>query len=343
MSVRTYDADSLPHSAAAMDLLSDLFRQAGLRRKLLDLRRLSDATALRFPCDKSIGLHLLVQGEAFIHADGLAAPLRLQAGDIAVMARGCCHVLSTQPVLDGMAVEPIAPDDGRQALAPSEADAAGAAAVISGAYQLWNTPVHPFFSQMPGWFTVRAEALPRFSALALAAGLLVEESQRRELGAESVLHGLLDVVFVHLLRRMVEDGGAAGAGWSHAVRDPQVRAALALMHGDCAQPWSLETLAQRAGLSRTALAERFREAMGDTPLSYLRTLRMQRAMSLLSESDATLEQVARQVGYQDAFGFSKVFKRTVGESPREFRRRDAAERSHPWRFQAGPRADLQAG
>ncbi|WP_157269993.1 AraC family transcriptional regulator [Azohydromonas aeria] len=325
-----------------MDLLSDLFRQAGLRRKLLDLRRLSDATALRFPCDKSIGLHLLVQGEVFIHADGLPAPLRLQAGDIAVMARGCCHVLSTQPVLDGIAVEPIGTGDGPQDGASSPAGA-GTAAVISGAYQLWNTPVHPFFSQMPGWFVIRAETLSRFSALALAAGLLVEESQQRELGAESVLHGLLDVVFVHLLRRMVEDTGAAGAGWSHAVRDAQVRAALALMHGDCAHPWSLETLAQRAGLSRTALAERFREAMGDTPLNYLRTLRMQRAMSLLSETDATLEQVARQVGYQDAFGFSKVFKRTVGESPREFRRRDAAERSHPWRFQAGAQAGLQAG
>ena len=57
----------------------------------------------------------------------------------------------------------------------------------------------------------------------------------------------------------------------------------------------------------------------------------------------TLEQVAQQVGYQDAFGFSKVFKRTVGESPREFRRRDAAEQAHPWRFKSERGAGLQAG
>jgi transcriptional regulator GlxA family with amidase domain len=59
---------------------------------------------------------------------------------------------------------------------------------------------------------------------------------------------------------------------------------------------------------------------------------MQRAMKLLVDSDQSLEAVATAVGYQDAFSFSKVFKRTVGVSPKAFRQRDAAERSSPWRF-----------
>ena len=97
----------------------------------------------------------------------------------------------------------------------------------------------------------------------------------------------------------------------------------------------LDELAQHAGLSRTALAERFREAMGDTPLNHLRVLRMQRAMRLLAETDHKLEAVAAEVGYQDAFSFSKVFKRTVGVSPKAFRQRDAADKTHPWRLSAG--------
>ena len=64
-------------------------------------------------------------------------------------------------------------------------------------------------------------------------------------------------------------------------------------------------------------------------------LRMQRAMQLLADSTQTLEQVATAVGYQDAFSFSKVFKREVGQSPRDFRRQDAATRQMPWRFVAG--------
>jgi len=88
-------------------------------------------------------------------------------------------------------------------------------------------------------------------------------------------------------------------------------------------------------MSRTALAERFRDAMGDTPLNHLRVLRMQRAMRLLAETDHKLETVATEVGYQDPFSFSKVFKRTTGVSPKAFRLRDAADRTHPWRLGAG--------
>ena len=61
---------------------------------------------------------------------------------------------------------------------------------------------------------------------------------------------------------------------------------------------------------------------------------MQRAMRLLSESERNLESIASEVGYQDAFSFSKVFKRTVGVSPRDFRQRDGSEKRHPWRIQA---------
>lgn len=316
-----------------MDLLTDLLQQAGLRRRLLDLRRLHATSALKFPCDRSIGLHVVMHGPAWIHAATLNEPLALQAGDIAVMARGCHHVLSTQPTWRaGQAVtlaEPWTPPSADEA----EGEAGGSA-VISGAYQFWNAPLHPFFREMPDWFVLRADSLPRLGPLALTVSLLDEEVNRRRLGADTIVHGLLDVIFTYVLREIVERHQGPDAGWSHAVANPPVRQVVALMHEDCAHPWTLEELAGRAGLSRTVLAERFRDAMGDTPLAYLRTVRMQKAMRLLAETERTLEQVAQQVGYQDAFSFSKVFKRSVGMAPREFRRRDAEEAALPWRFGA---------
>ena len=69
--------------------------------------------------------------------------------------------------------------------------------------------------------------------------------------------------------------------------------------------------------------------MSEAPLAYLRTVRLQRAMRLLVEGDRTLEQVASAVGYQDAFSFLKAFKRDVGVSPGDFRRRDASEHELP--------------
>lgn len=316
-----------------MDLLTDLLQQAGLRRRLLDLRRLGATTALKFPCDRSIGLHVVTHGPAWIHAATLEEPLALQAGDIAVMARGCHHVLSTQPTLRaGQPVTLAEPWTPQPADAPEAGT--GGSAVISGAYQFWSPPLHPFFREMPDWFVLRADSLPRLGPLALTVSLLDEEVNRRRLGTDTIVHGLLDVIFTYVLRELVERHRGAEAGWSHAVTDPPVRQAVAAMHEDCAHPWTLEELAGRAGLSRTVLAERFREAMGETPLAYLRTVRMQMAMRLLTETERTLEQVAQQVGYQDAFSFSKVFKRSVGMAPREFRRRDSEDAALPFRFGA---------
>jgi AraC-like DNA-binding protein len=321
-----------------MDLLTDLLQQAGLRRRLLDQRRLDASSALKFPCDRSIGLHVVTHGPAWIHAATLKEPLALQAGDIAVMARGCHHVLSTQPTLRaGQTVtlaEPWSPQHAGDEPRETAAEPAATSAVISGAYQFWNPPLHPFFREMPDWFVLRADSLPRLGPLALTVGLLDEEVNRRQLGADTIVHGLLDVIFTYVLREIVERHRGADTGWSHAVADPSVRQVVALMHEDCAHPWTLEELAGRAGLSRTVLAERFRDTMGDTPLSYLRTVRMQKATRLLAETERTLEQVAQQVGYQDAFSFSKVFKRSLGMAPREFRRRDAEDMALPWRFGA---------
>ncbi|MCW5656923.1 MAG: AraC family transcriptional regulator [Burkholderiaceae bacterium] len=309
------------------DLLTDVLRDTCLSRRVLDLRELSPDVALRFPCDRSIGLHLVARGTMHLHAPGMADALALSSGDIAVMARGCDHVLSTRPGLEGQRVESIDAE-----LPAGGMPATQASDVISGAYQMWSTPLHPFFAEMPPWSVLRASEMPRLGPIALSTALIEAELRSREPGRTVVVHGLLDVIFALALRAVSAQCAQARSGWSQAVRDPHVRRAIALMHENAAHPWTLDELAQRAGLSRTALAGRFRDAMGDTPLNHLRTLRMQRASRLLADTDRRLEAIARAVGYQDAFGFSKVFKRTLGVSPKEFRRRDAGERKHPYRF-----------
>lgn len=309
-----------------MDLLTDLLQGAMLRRRLLDQRHLGAGKALNFACDKSIGLHVVVRGTVYLHAPKLEAPIELHTGDVVLMARGCTHLVSTSAKPDGAVA--ISAED----LTPVEGEVV--ATLTSGAYQFWHSPVHPFFSELPDWFVLRTDELPRLAPLALALGLLGSEVQRRDLGADMALHGLLDLVFTYTMRELIEREGLAHSGWSHAIRDGQVGQVVSMMHENCSRPWTLEELAEEAGLSRTTLAERFRDAMGDTPLHYLRTLRMQRAMRLLSESERNLESIASEVGYQDAFSFSKVFKRTVGVSPRDFRQRDGSEKRHPWRIQA---------
>lgn len=97
--------------------------------------------------------------------------------------------------------------------------------------------------------------------------------------------------------------------------------ALRLLHAEPAAPWTVAALARRAGVSRSTLAKRFTELLGEPPLAYLTHWRMTLAADLLAEQpSATVASIARTVGYSDPFAFSVAFKRTRGVTPSAYRR-----------------------
>jgi AraC-like DNA-binding protein len=204
--------------------------------------------------------------------------------------------------------------------------------LVSGAYQLWNDPVHPFFDELPEWYILKSGDIERYEPLQVALDLLSEEVAHPKIGSETIVQAFLDILFSYLIRRIVEKNGIQEQTWSRAIQEPPVRRAIELLHGDCAADWTLSQLAQQVGLSRAGFALKFKRAMGDTPLHYLATVRVQTAMNLLITTDQNLDRIAEAVGYGDAFSFSKVFKKLTGVPPREFRARDQRERDTGWRL-----------
>ncbi|MEQ9946392.1 AraC family transcriptional regulator [Pectobacterium aroidearum] len=312
------------------DLLSEVLRHNGLSARKLAISALLPEQALQFPCERSVGLHVVVRGPVYLHTQDLTEPLKLEHGDIALMARGAPHVLSLSSDLAGQRHEYL--DIRSEKDMPEHEEMIH---VLSGAYQFWHAPLHPLFTEMPSWTVLRGDEMPRLGALAMTSALLVEELRNTEPGRGIITHGLLDVVFAYVMRQVVARRATEQTGWCQGASDHQVGRVMSLMQEEVAHSWTLDELAKRVGMSRTALAERFREATGDTPLNHLRTLRMQRATQLLADTRQSLDSIATAVGYQDAFGFSKVFKRTTGTSPRAFRLQDAAERESPRRFSRG--------
>ncbi|MFJ9106618.1 AraC family transcriptional regulator [Streptomyces sp. NPDC102283] len=143
-------------------------------------------------------------------------------------------------------------------------------------------------------------------------------------GEQIVLDRLLDWLLVCTLRDWFDRPEADPPGWYGALGDQVAGPALRAMHGDPAHPWTTAELAVRAGVSRTTLAKRFTELVGEGPVAYLTAWRMTLAADLLTRPELTVAAVARRVGYADAFGFSAAFKRLRGESPTAFRRAAAA-------------------
>ncbi|MFD5873126.1 AraC family transcriptional regulator [Streptomyces sp. NPDC060322] len=145
-------------------------------------------------------------------------------------------------------------------------------------------------------------------------------------GHQTVLDRLLDWLLVCTLRDWFDRPEAAPPGWYGALGDEVAGPALRAIHEDPAHPWTTAELAGRAGVSRTTLAKRFTELVGDGPVAYLTEWRMTLAADLLTRPELTVAAVARRVGYADAFGFSAAFKRVRGESPSAYRQEAATIR-----------------
>ncbi|WP_137992319.1 AraC family transcriptional regulator [Streptomyces vilmorinianum] len=148
---------------------------------------------------------------------------------------------------------------------------------------------------------------------------LDEEISRDEPGQSVVLDRVLDLLLIAAVRAWFSRPGAEAPAWYRAMADPVVGRALRLLENDPAHPWTVASLAAKAGASRAGLARRFTELVGEPPMAYLTGWRLALAADLLRATDLTVESVARQVGYSSAFALSAAFKRVRGVSPQEHR------------------------
>lgn len=103
--------------------------------------------------------------------------------------------------------------------------------------------------------------------------------------------------------------------------DERIRRAQEWMHDHYVRSINLESLAVRAGMSPRTFIRRFKDATGHTPLSYLHAVRIAAAKRLLEQGQPSVQEIARQVGYEDIIFFRGLFKRHTGICPVEYRNR----------------------
>jgi len=152
--------------------------------------------------------------------------------------------------------------------------------------------------------------------------LLFEEAFEQRCGRSALINRLFEVVMIQILRQLMESGQVQG-GMLSGLSHPRLRDAIVAMHEAPAKEWTLEELAQVAGMSRSVFATRFREALGITPGQYLQSWRVSLAQQALRKG-RPLKMVASEVGYGSEAALSRAFKAHSGLSPRAWRQRDAA-------------------
>ena len=159
-------------------------------------------------------------------------------------------------------------------------------------------------------------ASPRAGAVARILASLEAEVGGAYLGGSLVIQRLAEILMIEAIRAYADAGSAHRVGWIAALADAKVGAALRLMHGNVARPWTAAVLAAEVGMSRSAFTQRFSARVGRPPLDYLTGWRMTLARSRLSRAATPIAQVAAEVGYSSQSAFAQAFKRTFGVTPR---------------------------
>lgn len=149
---------------------------------------------------------------------------------------------------------------------------------------------------------------------------LTHETTNYGPGAQSVINHLVQVLFIQAVRAHVGKLDTGKGNWLRAVLDPDIGQVLGLIHARPEAPWTVSSLASSVAMSRSAFAAKFTAFVGEPPLAYLTSCRMQRAATMLSDGDAPVKRVATQVGYESEAAFSNAFKRSMTMSPGAYRK-----------------------
>ena len=304
-----------------MDALDDILTTLDLRGALYFRTEFNSPWSVAVPeYEKAARFHLVVTGVCHV-AFPSGYVLRLGAGDLVMIPSGRSHILSDSGETKAPALETVLEDagyDGKGVLILGDGDENAATQMICGHYSFRHGADHPFLQALPEFLSITAaDRMQRpwlDDCLRMIAGRVLSGS----LGSTAAATRLSEALFIEILdTEFGKDGPLAQV--MGALRDPQIGTALTAIHGDPAAPWTVDSLARQAGMSRSRFSDRFTSLLGLGPMAYVADWRMQKALSLLDDERLSIQEVAGRSGYRSAAGFTRAFVSKFGLPPKQFR------------------------
>lgn len=269
---------------------------------------------VRYPAFQQPSFALVLKGPIWLEAAGLRATT-LETGDFVFFAATPAFTLASDAKVKPRTAKATPTERQLDEVFHGEASTGPVVSLLGGYFAFDPINASLLLDFLPRMLQVRA-ADPAIGSLAPVVELLRREAAVKRTGQELVFTRLIEVLLVEALRSAPAD--VISTGFLAGLRDPQLATALRGIHMQTAHPWTLETLARVAGMSRSSFAERFARVVGMTPLSYLLQWRLAVAKNLLVREKVAVAEAALAVGYESASGFSTAFSRETGQSPKTF-------------------------
>ena len=221
--------------------------------------------AISFPQHQGIKCYAMLAGQCWLVVEGVAAPVRLDAGDCFVLPRGLPFRLTTdlslEPVHYALVWDRLRNTDEMPEVI------AGVRYIAGGFFAFTGHHAEMLLHSLPPVVHIRSESDK--TAMRWSLERLREELRYPQPGGSLIAQQLAYMMLIQALRLYLADAGSTGRGWLSALSDKHMKIAISSIHGDPGYPWTLKSLAKRVGMSRSVFAARFRKTVGATPMEYL--------------------------------------------------------------------------
>jgi AraC-like DNA-binding protein len=283
------------------------------------------ALSIQFPRHEGIKCYALVSGRCWLSVDGVPDAVEITAGDCFLLPRGRPFRLASDPKVTPVDFHTIRSMTGDGRI--GKINGGGDCFMVGGHFVLSGNHAGILLEMLPPIVHIRKESDK--AAMRWSLERLMQELREPRPGGILIAQHLAYMMLVQALRLHLEEGLNGGVGWLFALADKQMSAAINAMHEEPAHGWTIQKLAERAGMSRSTFALKFKQTVGDSPMEYLTRWRMLVAGDKLANSSDPISIIALSLGYESESAFSTAFKRVMGCSPRQYTRgRNLASSSH---------------
>jgi AraC-like DNA-binding protein len=270
--------------------------------------------------DQVISYHYVRKGRVFVEIPG-TEPDHCGEGSMILFPRNDSHLIGT-----GHGLEPTDIDD---YITPGSGGAFNSIEYGEGTSETslfcgWlgvSSGNHPLLDSLPAMMIVDGDRDRTGSWMSDSMRYAAHELQTNPL----LVAKLSEVFFARAVRSYVKNADSCVRGWLAALRDPAVARALAVIHNRFAEDLEVDAIAREAGVSRTVLAERFVNLLGDPPMRYCSRWRMRQAANMLRDGNCNNASIAHAVGFSSEAAFARAFKREFDQPPSTWKRRSMQE------------------
>ena len=307
------------------DVVAEILRSVTMKTLVFFRAELRAPWGFRVAFPQLAIFHIVLQGQCWAKKDE-DQPVCLAAGDIVIYPHAAAHEMNdplataTRPIKELIAEHPA--KDHRWCYGGGGA----VTTMLCGAFQLSDPKLNLLDMLLPPVVHIKSESNNASVQLRTLRQCIEAELEVASPGRQAIVTRLAEAFLLRATRDYMLSSSNGETGLAAIVRDPSIGRAVGLIHQHPERSWTVDTLANEAGLSRSVFATRFKLRIGDSPQHYLQRCRLNKAVQLLQAPGVAIAEIANRVGYDSESSFSKWFKHFMGEAPGTYRRRISRDR-----------------